>query len=210
MGLFKKPAKFREYQVKCVHCGRTHTLRQYFAEKYYLDGMPQLSTEKLFAKYAVCDCGAFIYLTAEHNPVSKQVMQSPEYQQAITLEFPKNILALNDIVSPAEFSTHLERFHVEPNKENLQKCIHAMPASPSSMPSFDAEHLPQLHLRRGLFEYSTDLCHIDLLRQLQHWEECTQKIQQLRMKEFSPLLPKYVAFLDYEAELVRRKDSALQ
>ena len=210
MGLFKKPAKFREYQVKCVHCGRTHTLRQYFAKEHYLDGAPKLSDEQLLAQYTICDCKAFIFPTAEWNPVSTELMQSMQYQAALKLHVTQQKFALLNLVHPDEINAQLYQLHHQYTQEQLQHCLKCARTCNAVMPSFDSKRLPQLNYPKGTFEYSVDLCEIDLLRQLSRWDECLDRIKAQRERAFPPLSTKRAAFLNIEEQLVANRDNRLQ
>lgn len=208
MRLFKR--KYTERKVTCVHCGRTHTLRKYFAKEYYLDGMPKLPSEQLLAQYAVCECGAFIYPTASFNPVSAETIQSPEYQKALQLPHNECILALSNITFPNSLLGALEVLHIHYNPDALHRCLSCVQHPNAVMQSFDGRKLPQINRPKGIFEYDADLCEIDLLRQAGEWGKCLEKIQEHRNREFPPVTPKYQAFLDYEEMLVQQQDNRLR
>lgn len=210
MGLFKKKPQYTEQEVKCVHCGRTHALRKYLAEEYYLDGMPKLPPEQLLAQYTVCDCGAFIYPTVSFNPVSQEMMQSPEYQEALQLSHNECILALSNILFPNSLSGCLAELHIHYNSEILQKCIICAQHPSAVMHSFASKCLPQIQHPKGIFEYGADLCEIDLLRQAGKWDAALVKINQGRNQEFPLLSDKYLAFYDVEEALVKQRDNRLQ
>lgn len=210
MGLFKKKPQYTEQKVRCVHCGHTHVLRKYFAKEYYLDGMPKLSPEQLLAQYTVCHCGAFIYPTASFNPVTKEMMQSPEYQQALQLPRNECILALSNIVFPNSLLGHLTALHMHYDCEILQRCIVCAQHPNAVMHSFPSKCLPKIHHPKGIFEYGADLCEIDLLRQAGKWSLALEKINRGRNREFPSISSKYEAFYDVEEALVKQRDNRLQ
>ena len=210
MGLFKKPAKFREYQVKCVHCGRTHTLRKYFATEYYLDGVPKLTEAQRLEQYAICECGAFIYLTSEYNPVTKQVMQTPEYQEVFKLPAEEQYNAFLRLLFPHTLSVHMELLHQNYTPQQLAHCLSCCAKPNAVMSSFNSATIKALNAPKGIFEYSAALCEIDVLRQLGKWDECLAKIQSQRERDFPPLSAKRARFLEIEENLVTHKDSSVQ
>lgn len=210
MGLFKKKPKYTEQRVKCVHCGRTHILRKYFAEEYYLDGMPKLPPEQLLAQYTICECSALIYPSAAFNPVTKEQMQTQEYKTALKKTYPNNVLALLQVQFPNVLEVALLQMHIYYNETTLQYALQCLPPRVEPMQAFNISKLPQLQQRRGKFEYSSRLCAIDLLRQSGNWGECWQVIQQERIKEFPPISPEYQSFLCHEEMLVHKQDPSLQ
>ena len=208
MGLFKK--KYTERKVTCVHCGRTHVLRKYFAKEYYLDGMPKLSTEKLLAQYTVCECGAFIYQTAEYNPVSKELMDSQQYKDALSLPIELQEFTLLNLAFPHAISAQLYLLHYNYTKSQLQHCLECATRPNAAMISFPSAAIPALNAPKGIFAYSAALCEIDLLRQAGDWDTCMHKIQQQRNREFPPMSPKRERFLAIEEELVAQHNHSLQ
>lgn len=214
MGILKSKTQ----HIACPNCGTNNPIQHSEVTKVYLDGTPQMSMEQLLAQCAVCKQCHLIY-TADAMQNAKQIIQNPEYTEACAQDYSNNveqkIALLHAAFRPWYIASYYARYyHQQQDEIAEQKWLNTaidniVTGKDQHAAEYSASELPQLKLQKNARVYLyADVRLVDLYRRAQRFDEAQAQLDNIRRRRVMAR-PDFYTYLDFEEQLIKRKDSAL-